>query len=77
MAWSSEVENYPGVPDMTGIELTKKFNDHMKEYKIKIKPEEVIKLEKKGNLCIVKTKRNTYESKAVIICTGKKPKTFG
>ena len=74
MSWSSEVDNYPGIPDMTGIELTKKFNEHMKDYDIKTKNEEVLKLEKRGKICIVKTKKNVYESKAVIITSGKKPR---
>ena len=74
MNWSSEVDNYPGVPDQTGIELVNKFQAHLKEYNIKINQEEILKLEKRKNICFVKTKKNIYESKAVIIATGKKPK---
>jgi len=74
MSWSSDVDNYPGVPDISGIELTRKFQEHMKEYKIQIKQEEVIKVEKKGKLCIIKTRKNTYKSKAVIIASGKAPR---
>lgn len=77
MSWSSEVENYPGTTSLTGIELTRKFQEHMKEYNIKIKQEEVVKLGKKGNVCVVKTKKNIYESKAVIIGSGKSPKKLG
>lgn len=74
MSWSSEVENYPGIPDLSGIELTKRFNEHMQEYKIKIKSEEVKSLEKKGKICVVKTGKNTYQSKTVIIASGKSPR---
>jgi thioredoxin-disulfide reductase len=74
MGWSSEVDNYPGVPDQTGIALVQKFQQHLKDYNIKINQEEILKLEKKGKLCVVKTKKNIYESKAVIIASGKKPK---
>ncbi len=74
MAWSSEVDNYPGIPDTTGIEIVNKFNQHMKEYNIKVKFEEVISLRKRGKICVVKTKKRVYESKAVIIACGKKPK---
>jgi len=74
MNWSSEVDNYPGMPDLTGIQITTKFFEHMKDYDIKVKKEEVIDLSKKGNICIVKTKKYAYKSKAVIIVTGKKPK---
>jgi len=74
MGWSSEVDNYPGVADTTGMELTKKFNKHLKDYNIKIKQAEVTSLTKKGKTCIVKTKRTIYQSKAVIIACGKKPR---
>lgn len=76
MSWSSDVENYPGVPDIAGVELTKKFYEHIEEYSIKVKQEEVVSLEKdkKKNLCIVKTRKNIYKTKAVIIASGKAPR---
>ncbi|OGJ18883.1 hypothetical protein A3K73_07160 [Candidatus Pacearchaeota archaeon RBG_13_36_9] len=74
MGWSSEVDNYPGVPDKSGIALVDRFQKHMQDYKIKIKQEEILKLEKNKNICVVKTKKNVYESKAVIIASGKKPR---
>jgi len=77
MTWSSEVKNYPGTTSLTGIELSNNFQEHMKEYNIKVKSEEILKLSKKGKTCIIKTKNNKYKSKAVIITTGKKPKKLG
>ena len=74
MAWSSEVDNYPGIPDVTGVEIVNKFKEHMRDYKIKIKNEEVKRVRKKGKLVEVKTDKNLYQSKAVIISSGKKPK---
>jgi len=79
MSWSSEVDNYPGVPDQSGIALVEKFQQHMKDYNVKIKTEEVSKLvkDKKRNICIIRTKKNSYESKAVIIASGKSPRKLG
>jgi len=74
MGWSSKIDNYPGVPDKSGIALVERFQKHMQDYKIKIRQEEILKLEKKKNICLVKTKKNVYESKAVIIAAGKKPR---
>src|SRR4030042_6119811 len=74
MGWSSEVDNYPGIPDSTGIALVQKFNQHLKDYNIKINLEEILNLWKKGNTCIIKTKKHIYESKAVIVACGKAPK---
>jgi alkyl hydroperoxide reductase subunit F len=79
MSWSSEVDNYPGVPDQTGIQLTEKFQEHMRDYKIKMKTEEVKKLEKnkKTSTCRITTAKNTYESRSVIIASGKSPRKLG
>lgn len=74
MSWSSDVDNYPGLPDLPGIDVVKKFQEHLNDYNIKVKQEEVLSLGKKGKICIVKTKKNIYESKAVLIASGKKPR---
>lgn len=74
MGWSSDVDNYPGLPDLAGVELVKKFNEHMKEYDIKIKQEEAKNIEKKGKIVIVKTNKNAYKSKAIIVASGKSPR---
>lgn len=74
MSWSSEVENYPGTTHISGVELVKQFQDHMDIYGIKVKQEEVVKVGQNKNLCFVKTKKNNYESKAVIVASGKSPK---
>lgn len=77
MSWSSEVENYPGVTHVSGVELVSQFNSHMKVYGIKLKTEEVLNISKKGNKCVVKTNKSSYEAKAVIVASGKSPKKLG
>lgn len=77
MAWSSEVANYPGTTSSTGIELTQSFKKHLDLYKVAIKQEEVVKAGKKGKLCFVNTKKNTYQSKTIVIATGKSPRKLG
>ena len=74
VSWSSDVDNYPGLPDLPGVDVVQKFQEHMRDYKIKVKQEEVKNLTKKGKICIVKTKKNIYESKAVLIASGKSPR---
>jgi len=74
MGWSSDIENYPGIPDLAGVELVKKFNEHMKEYKIQVKQEEVKNVERKGKTISVKTGKNVYKTKTVIIASGKSPR---
>jgi thioredoxin-disulfide reductase len=75
MALSGTVDNYPGIPKTTGLELTKKFKEHLESYGIEVINEEVIKLYKNNDLFVISTnKNNTYYSKTVIIATGSKPK---
>jgi NADH-dependent peroxiredoxin subunit F len=77
MSWSSAVENYPGTTSISGVELVRNFQKHMQVYGINIKQEEVVKIGKNKKLCFVKTKRNNYEGKAVIIACGKSPRKLG
>ena len=74
-SWSSNVENYPGMHFLSGTELVSKFNEHMKDYNIKTRIEEVLDIKKqKTKTFFVKTNKATYESKTVMIASGKKPK---
>jgi alkyl hydroperoxide reductase subunit F len=77
VGWSSEVDNYPGIPDVSGVKMVDRFNQHLKDYNVKIKIEEVLKIGKKNKICVVKTKKGVYESKAVLIASGKKPRKLG
>lgn len=77
MSWSPEVENYPGVTHASGVDLVNQFNSHMKKYGIVVKSEEVLSVKKIGNKCVVKTNKNSYEGKAVVVSSGKKPKKLG
>ena len=78
MALSGEVGNYPGFGMTNGIELTKKFLDHLKAYNIK--PELGVKidfLEKKEGFFVAKAGGVEYQAKAVIIATGSHPRELG
>jgi NADH-dependent peroxiredoxin subunit F len=77
MIWSSNVENYPGFHLMSGADLTKKFEEHMKDYSISLKYEEVMNIRKKGKTFVVKTENSEYDTISIIITTGKKPKKLG
>lgn len=76
-ALSADVENYTGYQYITGLELVKKFEEHMKEFKIEVKEgEEVVGVEKMNGTIKVKTDRGTHESKTLIIATGARPRTL-
>ena len=68
------VENYPGFIHLTGEELAKKLEDHAKDYDIPIKEEKATDIykEEKKKCFIVKTEKETYNTKTIIFATGAK-----
>ncbi|MBW2973783.1 FAD-dependent oxidoreductase [Candidatus Woesearchaeota archaeon] len=73
--WSTEVENYLGFHLMTGEQLVEKFEEHLKDYKIEVHEQEpVTAVKKKNKVFEVKTGKGTYQSKTVIIASGKQPR---
>jgi len=76
-ALSADVENYTGYQYITGFELAKKFEEHIREFKIEVKEgEEVVGVKKKGEVIQVKTDKGAYESRALIIATGARPRAL-
>lgn len=72
------VENYPGVFDISGIELMKNFKKQAIDAGVELKLEEVLKIEEnktnKTKTFVVKTEDNTYTSKSIILAFGKVPR---
>ncbi len=72
-AISGDIENYTGYQFITGPELAAKFEEHMRKFDIQLKEnEEVVDIKKVDNEIIVKTDKGAYESRVVIIASGKK-----
>ena len=71
---SGEVLNYPGLVNSSGIELMKIMKEQMKCNKVNVSIETAEKVEKSGNNFIVKTDKNEYTTRAVIIATGSRPR---
>ncbi|GMQ64926.1 thioredoxin-disulfide reductase [Vallitalea maricola] len=72
-----EVDNYPGIPDITGFELSTKMREHAEKLGIEIKSEEVVDLLLEQTVKVVKTTDNEYQSKAIIMATGARWKKLG
>jgi len=69
------IENYPGFKEISGFDLIERFKQHLKNYQVKIKKEEVGGIEKKGNVfCVITEKGRKYYSKTVIVCSGADPR---
>jgi alkyl hydroperoxide reductase subunit F len=74
-AYSGDIENYTGYQFISGPELTIKFEEHMRSFRIKVNmPESVRDIKKEGKLIKTTTDKAEYLSKAVIVATGKKPR---
>ncbi len=71
---SSGVENWIGDINIPGIELSKKLKEHLLHYSKDIidieEGQRAEKIEKKGDLFEIHTKKGAYQAKAILICTG-------
>jgi len=74
---TNDIQNWPGVKSITGPELTKRMVEHLKEFEIEAKEnKEVIDTNKKKNGFIVQDNDQKYETRSVIIATGKIPRSL-
>ena len=69
-----KVENYPGIPNISGIDYATALFEQTKDLGAEIKFETVIEVTEEK---LVKTEQNTYNAKAVILATGAKNKKLG
>lgn len=65
-----EVDNYPGLPGLSGMELARKLREHADQMEVPFSQEEVAKIEKSGQGYLVATDRGSYEARAIILAMG-------
>lgn len=71
-----EIENYPGIDNISGPDLAMNLFNTVNKLGIEYKLEEVTDVIL-DNIKIVKTKDNAYQSKYILIASGRKPKMLG
>ncbi len=77
-AWSGDIENYTGFQFISGGELAKIFEEHVKKYAVTIKEKELASIiQRTPEGFSVKTDKETYESRTVIIASGKQSRKLG
>lgn len=74
IALADVVENYPGFPAISGLELMEKYRFHAQEAGVKTQITEVLSIRDEGEKKVISTDNGDLESKAVIIATGANPK---
>lgn len=77
IALSELVENYPGLPGVSGLELMEKYKAHASKVGVKTLITEVLSVQNEGIKKVVSTDSGEFEAKAVIIATGASPKPLG
>lgn len=66
-----EVDNYPGLPEITGMDLSLKFREHAEKLGAEFVRAKVHKIEVKADgTKVVETESGTYETRTVILATG-------
>ena len=72
------IENYMGYRMITGDELMKKFEEQVREQKIRLELDEVTGIaQTNGNFTIHTATGMTFVARSVILAAGKKPKKLG
>lgn len=74
---SPKVENYPGFIEMSGNEFADKLIDQATNLGADIELDNIVSLEKNGDIFTVKGENASYEAKSVIIAAGSKHRRLG
>jgi len=69
------IENWPGIKEISGLDLTRQFEEHLKKYEVAIEMDEVRKVERREkNFLIHTVNKKTFEAKTVILASGADPR---
>lgn len=75
--WSSNVENYMGFKDIHGSELMQRFEEHMKAQRLRYVENKASRVTPAGDaIGICCESGEDYSARAVIVATGKRPRTL-
>ena len=72
-----EIENYPGIKNISGFEFAQGLYEQAVALGTIVKYEKVNGIEVQDNIKLVKTAKEIYEAKAVILATGAKNRSLG
>lgn len=67
---SEKINNYPGLPGISGEELNKKMREHLNELGIEITEERITGIYKMKDKFTLLADRKMFEARAVILCLG-------
>ena len=69
------IENWPGLAEISGLDLIQKFTNHLKKQPVEIFEDSAVKIAKKNKIFSLLTKkRKKFQSAAVIVASGADPR---
>ena len=74
---TTEIENYPGFTKINGTDLALSIYEQIKHQNIDYKYGNVVEITDNGETKIVKTNRDEFETKNIILATGRTPRKLG
>ena len=74
---TASVQNYPGFENIDGPELASNMYLQARSLNTKVKREEALEITKNENAYLIKTNKNVYEAKNVILALGLSHKKLG
>jgi len=77
MATIDKIDNYPGLPNVSGMELTEKFANQAKSFGAEIETAEVSKIMPVDDLLKITTDKGEIQAKTVLIASGSSYKKLG
>ena len=72
-----EVDNYPGLPGISGMDLGEAMGEHAAKLGIEPVRENVLAVEDAGEEKIIRTKKNEYRTRTVILACGASHRRLG
>ncbi len=74
---NSLIDNYPGIPGISGYELSQNLKNHLGKTDVIIQEEQAIQVEKNTKMFRIITEKNIYKTRAIIIASGMEAKKSG
>lgn len=66
-----EVDNYPGMPGISGMDLGEAFGEHARKLGLEPRREKILSLENiSGDIKTIHTKKNEYQARTIILAFG-------
>ena len=72
-----EVDNYPGLPGISGLDLGETMTAHAEKAGLTPKREPVLSIEDEGEYKVIRTKKHEYRARTVILACGASHRQLG